>query len=123
MEGLVTPIRPTAETTGPQMRRRIGAVSRNPLVQRLAHGAFWSVISSGVGQGGSLLASMATARLLGSVQFGKLAVILSTINLFATVGAAGLGVTATKHVAEYRQSDPGRAGRRSEERRVGKECR
>src|ERR1035441_8547220 len=34
-----------------------------------------------------------------------------TANLFTTLGAAGLGVTATKHVAELRRSDPERAGR------------
>ena len=31
--------------------------------------------------------------------------------MFAVVGSAGLGVAAAKHVAQYRESDPERAGR------------
>jgi len=33
------------------------------------------------------------------------------VNLFAAVVSVGLGITATKHVAEYRRHDPHRAGR------------
>jgi O-antigen/teichoic acid export membrane protein len=57
------------------------------------------------------VAGVACARYLGRSQYGQLGVILSTANLFTTLGAAGLGVTATKHVAELRRSDPERAGR------------
>jgi O-antigen/teichoic acid export membrane protein len=37
--------------------------------------------------------------------------VLATVNLFATIATAGLAVTATKHVAEHRASDPALAGR------------
>jgi O-antigen/teichoic acid export membrane protein len=40
-----------------------------------------------------------------------LGIILSTINLFASVGQLGLGLTAAKHVAEFRSTEPDKAGR------------
>lgn len=68
-------------------------------------------MSNAVTQGLGLLAGVVCARYLGRSQYGQLGVILSTANLFSTLGAMGLGVTATKHVAELRRSDPERAGR------------
>ena len=37
--------------------------------------------------------------------------IQSTVGMFGVFAGFGLGLTATKHVAEFRQSDPDRAGR------------
>jgi O-antigen/teichoic acid export membrane protein len=58
-----------------------------------------------------LVTSILLARILGKDSFGKLGIIISTINLFSLVGSFGLGATATKYVAEYRQKHPERAGR------------
>src|ERR1035441_4490968 len=79
------------------------------LRSRIARGAFWSVLGTGISQALGLFATVICARLLGSAAYGQLGIVLTTVNLFATVASVGLGVTATKH--------------RSEERRVGKECR
>src|ERR1039458_8494199 len=78
---------------------------------RILIGAFWSVVGSGIGQGMSMVAGMLCARMLGANEFGQFGIIQSTVNLFAVVGSCGLSITAAKHVAEYRKSDPGRAGR------------
>ena len=66
-----------------------------------------SVIAQGLG----LIASVVTARLLGNQGFGELAMIQSTTGMFGVVAGLGLGMTATKYVAEFRRSDPDRAGR------------
>lgn len=58
-----------------------------------------------------LLATVAVARLLGKAAYGELGIIQSTVGMFGTFAGFGLGITATKHVAEYRESDPARAGR------------
>jgi len=55
--------------------------------------------------------NVACARLLGSTGFGELAVLLSTVNFFLVVASTGLGMTASRYIAEHRNSDPGRAGR------------
>ena len=58
-----------------------------------------------------LLASIFVARLLGKNGFGELGIVQSTANMFQVLAGTAIGLTATKHVAEFRNSDPARAGR------------
>jgi O-antigen/teichoic acid export membrane protein len=58
-----------------------------------------------------LLASILVARLLGQTVFGEFGMIRSTVSMFVVFAGFGLGMTATKHIAEHYRSDPGRAGR------------
>jgi O-antigen/teichoic acid export membrane protein len=58
-----------------------------------------------------LAASIIIARLLGREQFGEYGIIQSTVGMLGVFAGLGLGVTATKHVAEFRTIDPERAGR------------
>ncbi len=78
---------------------------------RLASGAFWSLAATAGYQGVTLLASLFTARLLGKDIFGELGMIQSTVGMFGIFAGMGLGMTATKFVAEFRGSNPARAGR------------
>ena len=78
---------------------------------RLIAGAFWSTVASGAGQAFVLASTVICGRLLGPGDYGRFALVVSTVTLFATVAALGLGVTATRYVAEYRQTEPERAGR------------
>jgi O-antigen/teichoic acid export membrane protein len=78
---------------------------------RFVRGAVWSLIGAVIAQGANLLASVIAARLLGREQFGEYGMIQSTIVMFGIFAGFGLGVTATKHVAEFRTLDPERAGR------------
>ena len=71
----------------------------------------WSVAGQGAARGATFLASMFTARLLGAESFGVFAIVQSTVGIAATLAGAGLGVTAARHVAEFRTSDPERTGR------------
>jgi len=73
--------------------------------------AFWSIMGLGVARGATLVASMFTARLLGAESFGGLAIVQSTVGIAATLAGVGLGVTASRHVAEFRVGDPARTGR------------
>ncbi|HWR52626.1 MAG TPA: oligosaccharide flippase family protein [Bryobacteraceae bacterium] len=90
---------------------RSDSAALDSLRARIAVGAFWSLMGAGLGQGLSFLTTVLTARLLGAERYGQLGILISTINLFATLAIVGLGTTATKYVAEYRNSDPARAGR------------
>jgi O-antigen/teichoic acid export membrane protein len=78
---------------------------------RLAWGTFWSLVGAVISQGSILGASVITAHFLGPVGFGKLAIINSTTGMFGVFAGVGLGMTATKYVAEFRTKDPARAGR------------
>ncbi len=51
------------------------------------------------------------ARILGRDEYGTLGIIQNTIGLFGTLAGFGMGLTANKHVAEYKKTDPERAGR------------
>jgi O-antigen/teichoic acid export membrane protein len=86
-------------------------IEASPIGSRLARGAFWSLAGAVISRGLTLLSSILVARFLGKVGFGELGIIQSTVGMFATFAGFGLGLTATKHVAEYRVADPLRAGR------------
>ncbi len=78
---------------------------------RLAKGVFWSMAGAVISRGMMLAATVFVARMLGKTVFGELGMIHSTVGMFGVFAGFGLGLTATKHVAEFRQSDPARAGR------------
>ncbi len=78
---------------------------------RVARGAIWSLCGAVLTHGLGVLASIAAARLLGRAVYGELGMIKSTVGMFGTLAGLGLGVTATKHVAQWRESSPLRAGR------------
>jgi O-antigen/teichoic acid export membrane protein len=81
------------------------------LRRRVVSGASWTIVGSVLGQGSTFLVTLVCAKSLGPKEFGKLALILSTQNLFAVLASAGLGVTVTKYVAEYREKQPEKASR------------
>jgi len=58
-----------------------------------------------------LAALVLVARMLGRTAYGEFGMVRSTIDMFVAFAGFGLGLTATKHVAEFRRSDPQRAGR------------
>lgn len=78
---------------------------------RFARSAFWSLVGAVVSQGSALLASIVTARVLGRNAFGELGMIQATVGMLGAFAGMGLGLTATKHVSEFRQRHRDRAGR------------
>lgn len=81
------------------------------LRRSLASGAFWSLIGAVCSRGFTLVASILIARFLGKAGYGQWGIILVTVGMFAQYASFGASLTATKHVAELRKSDPGKAGR------------
>jgi O-antigen/teichoic acid export membrane protein len=79
--------------------------------RRLASGTLWALLGGFASQSLAIATSVAVARLLGQVRFGEFGMIQGTITAFGIVAGGGLGMTATKHVAECRVSDPARVGR------------
>lgn len=97
-------LRAAAETSW----RRLAA---NPVRARFARGAVWCVAEAALSQGLRLAAFALAARVLGTEGFGELSMIQNTVGMAGIFAGAGLGVTATRHIAASRQSDPDRAGR------------
>jgi O-antigen/teichoic acid export membrane protein len=83
----------------------------NFLQSRVANGAFWSFAGSILAQTIGMFTSIITARILGKVGFGELGIIRSTILMLGSLAGFGIGLAATKYIAEYRTSDKLRIGR------------
>lgn len=80
------------------------------LQQRIASGAIWSILGAGLASGLTMASNIACARLLNSTRYGQLAIVLATTNLCTTLFTSGVGMTATRYIAQYRISAPERAG-------------
>ena len=89
----------------------IRRIQTSPLGYRLARGVFWSMAGAVISRGLMLAATVLVARMLGKTVYGELGMIQSTVGMFGVFAGFGLGLTATKHVAEFRESDADRAGR------------
>lgn len=86
-------------------------VEASTIGSRLARGVFWSMAGSVISRGLMLCATILVARILGKTVYGELGMIQSTIGMFGVFAGFGMGLTATKHIAEFRESDPEKAGR------------
>jgi O-antigen/teichoic acid export membrane protein len=98
------------------VRARLGAKVRRlvrpgSLGERFAHAAGWSFAGVVIARLLGIASSVVVARLLGKEGFGQYGIIQSTAGMFETFAGFGLGLTATKFVAQWRYSDPARAGR------------
>jgi O-antigen/teichoic acid export membrane protein len=78
---------------------------------RFASGAMWLLLGAGLSQLLLALSSIIIARVLGKELFGEFGMVRSTVMMFGTLAGLGLGITTNKYVAEFRDSDPARAGR------------
>lgn len=86
-------------------------IEASPLGYRLAKGAFWSLAGSLISRGLGLVSAILVGRMLGKQEYGELGIIQSTIGMFGMLAGFGMGLTANKYVAEFKRTDPARAGR------------
>lgn len=89
----------------------INRIEISDVGSRLARGVFWSMAGSVISRGLMMCATVIVARILGKTTYGELGMIQSTVGMFGVFAGFGLGLTATKYVAEFRESDPERVGR------------
>ncbi|NRB60106.1 MAG: oligosaccharide flippase family protein [Winogradskyella sp.] len=68
-------------------------------------GSLWSILGVVLSKGFLLITWFVLARILGKELYGEFGIIRSTIQMFAAFAGFGLGLTATKHVAEYLHHD------------------
>jgi O-antigen/teichoic acid export membrane protein len=87
---------------------RINAI---PFARRIARGAFWVLLGAAAVRVLRVPISIILARYMGPTQYGELGIISGSIDLFGVFAGFGLGLTATKYIAEFRTRDPIRAGR------------
>lgn len=83
----------------------------NPITKKLIDGMAWNIVGNVFSKAVLIIASILTARLLGVDKNGEFGVINSTILMFSTFAGLGLGTTATRFVAEYRNTDKAKCSR------------
>lgn len=81
------------------------------LRDRLIKGTALNLIAVVFNQGSTLFVNIIVARILMKQSFGEYAMVQSTLLMMATLSQLATGYTASKYIAEYRSSDPERAGR------------
>lgn len=74
----------------------------------LAKHSFWALSGNVISKGLSLLAAIIVARILGSEVYGEYGMIKNTLLYIAVFSTFGLGFTATKFVAQNKDSSPDR---------------
>ena len=87
------------------LRKLYDRILLSDIGSRMARGAFWTFCGTVLGKFFVLIAGIVVANILGKEQYGELGLVRSTINMFVIFGAAGLGITATKYIAEFRNTD------------------
>ncbi|MGD0229334.1 MAG: oligosaccharide flippase family protein [Syntrophorhabdales bacterium] len=86
-------------------------IERSQVGRRLTRGAFWSLVGLVTLRGLNMASMVFVARILGKIEFGEVGVIQSTMGMVQAFAGFGLGFAATKYVAEFRGSNPTKAGR------------
>jgi O-antigen/teichoic acid export membrane protein len=81
------------------------------LRRRLGTGFFYGGIAMAFNGGSTFLVNVAAANFLGRAVFGEFTVVLTTLLTISSLAPLGVGLTATKYVAELRSADPPRIGR------------
>lgn len=95
----------------PSLRIYTERIQASPLYTRMLRGAFWSVIGMVSSRVLTLAATILSARRLGKEIYGELAIVIATVATCQVLAGLGTGLTATKHIAEFRANDPAKAGR------------
>ena len=94
-----------------QLPARAAPHGERPIHVRFAFGAIWLVLGAVVSRGLTLAGFVLASRALGAAGFGEVGMIQSTQGLFGVLAGGGLGLAATKYVAQFRTTDRTRAGR------------
>lgn len=81
------------------------------LLVRFASGAIWSIIAAATTRGLTLVTFVLLARIMGETAYGKLGIVQNTLGAIGLIAGMGLGMSATKYVAHFRDNDPVRTGK------------
>lgn len=77
--------------------------------KRTSSGIIWSLSGSVIARLSTLLASILVSRQLGAEGFGELGIVQSTVAMLGEFAGAGVGLAATKFIAQYRETQPQKA--------------
>ena len=79
--------------------------------RRIYTGTFWNALLNLYGKGISFIGTVIIIRLLGRESFGEFGMLNTTISMFGMFTTFSISQTATKYIAQYRNSDKEKVGR------------
>jgi O-antigen/teichoic acid export membrane protein len=89
----------------------LASLLRRATTGRFSAGLAWTFAGTAISQALAMVAAIVTARLLGRGGYGEYGMVAGTLQNAGILAGLGLGLTATKFVAELKSSDPARASR------------
>jgi O-antigen/teichoic acid export membrane protein len=89
----------------------LNRVQQSPIGKRIVSGTFWFVVGNGFGKMFTFIAMVLVAKILGKEAFGEFGLVRSTAMTFVAFSSFGMGITATKYIAELLHTDKERTGR------------
>lgn len=84
------------------------AITNSNIGNRIATGAFWSFTGTAAAKFVALVSSIICAHILTKQEYGEFGMVRSTISMFVVFGTAGLGLTATKFISEFKEKQKNR---------------
>ena len=79
---------------------------KTDLKARLYGNAFWSLAGAVLSKLIFFIALIVAANILGKVHYGEFGMMNSTVLMFVALASLGLGATASRYIAEFRDTDP-----------------
>lgn len=79
--------------------------------RRILSGSFWNAVLNLWGKGISFVGTVIIIRIIGREAFGEFGMLNTTVAMFGMFTTFSISQTATKFIAEYRNSDKEKAGR------------
>ncbi|WP_313672144.1 oligosaccharide flippase family protein [Sphingobacterium multivorum] len=84
---------------------KISRVLSNDLNKRIFGHSFWILAGNVISKLTLLIATILISRFLGKDEYGQFGIIKSTILMFAVFAGLELGITATKYISQYRETN------------------
>ena len=86
-----------------RIKELLNNIKASDIGSRIASGAFWSFTGTAAAKFLVLVSSIICAHILTKQEYGEFGMVRSTISMFVVFGTAGLGLTATKFISEYKE--------------------
>jgi O-antigen/teichoic acid export membrane protein len=84
---------------------------QSSILRRIVIGSFWNALLNLYSKGISFIGTVIIIRLLGREAFGEFGMLNTTISMFGMFTTFSISQTATKYIAQFRDSDKEKAGR------------
>ncbi|MCM1109004.1 MAG: oligosaccharide flippase family protein [Clostridium sp.] len=83
----------------------MGTDNQQTIVKRLVSGSFWSLTGSVLSKCLVLLSTFVITHLLTQYEYGRVGLVRTTIQTFASLLGLGMGATAAKFISQYRKEN------------------